>query len=290
MISIIIPSYNRASSIEKSMQSVLCQTYKDIELIIVDDGSTDNTRSVVEAIDDNRVKYIYQSNAGACVARNTGIEAAKGEYIAFQDSDDVWASAKLEKQVEILNSRPEVDIVCCQTKCSRLDGTYFVTMSDCNDVILTSERGPFGISTQTLLMRREVTDQIRFDPKVTRFQDLDFMLAAIQCYKTFCVGEVLVERYIGDDSITNHAGKILDMSYYMPAKYAYLKDAKLNQFFANALLNCCYDNNLGDRKKIFTNRALELDSTVKTRIKVVSIRVGLYQTVKTIKRSLVKRG
>ena len=90
MVSIIIPTYNRADKLKAAIMSVLNQTYCDLELIIVDDGSTDDTKNVVANIDDNRLRYVYQKNAGACVARNNGIEEAHGDYIAFHDSDDVW--------------------------------------------------------------------------------------------------------------------------------------------------------------------------------------------------------
>ena len=86
MISVIIPTYNRAGTLLAAAQSVLQQTYRDIELIIVDDGSTDDTSKVVSALQDGRVRYIpLGKNRGACAARNRGIDEAKGEYIAFQD-------------------------------------------------------------------------------------------------------------------------------------------------------------------------------------------------------------
>ena len=103
MISVIIPTYNRAGTLLAAAQSVLQQTYRDIELIIVDDGSTDDTSKVVSALQDGRVRYIpLGKNCGACAARNRGIDEAKGEYIAFQDSDDLWHSDKLEREFAFL--------------------------------------------------------------------------------------------------------------------------------------------------------------------------------------------
>ena len=98
LVSVIIPTYNRAHLIKRSAMSVLNQTYSNLELIIVDDGSTDNTEEVVKSIDDNRVIYIKQPNQGACAARNNGIDHAKGEFIAFQDSDDVCPYVVYGKQ------------------------------------------------------------------------------------------------------------------------------------------------------------------------------------------------
>ena len=98
MVSVIIPSYNREKTIKKAIDSVLNQTWNDLEVIVVDDGSTDNTSQVISEIKDDRLKYVHQENAGACVARNRGINLASGEIIAFHDSDDLWRVDKLEKK------------------------------------------------------------------------------------------------------------------------------------------------------------------------------------------------
>ena len=103
MVSIIIPTYNRGYIIKKSIDSVLHQTYEDFELIIVDDGSTDGTKQLIDEYEDDRIKYYsYEHNKGVVYARNYGMKMAKGDCIVFQDSDDVWHSDKLEKQIKIL--------------------------------------------------------------------------------------------------------------------------------------------------------------------------------------------
>jgi glycosyltransferase involved in cell wall biosynthesis len=107
LISVVLPTYNREKYIKRAMDSVLRQTYENVELIIVDDKSTDNTIAVASAYRDERVKLIrHRENLGCSAARNTGIDAARGEYIAFQDSDDVWLPHKLEKQLRLLRSSP----------------------------------------------------------------------------------------------------------------------------------------------------------------------------------------
>ena len=111
-VSVIIPTYNREGILGRSIESVLNQTYTEFELIIVDDGSTDNTRQLVENIHDDRISYYYvKNNSGAAAARNYGIERAEGEYIAFQDSDDYWHSDKLEKQMKVMESNPDIGFV-----------------------------------------------------------------------------------------------------------------------------------------------------------------------------------
>ena len=103
LVSIIMPSYNTARFIEETVQSVLCQTYTNWELIIVDDCSTDNTDEVVSKFDDNRIKYIKnEKNSGAAVSRNRALREAKGKWIAFLDSDDIWLPEKLELQIEFM--------------------------------------------------------------------------------------------------------------------------------------------------------------------------------------------
>ncbi len=110
-VSVITPTYNRADMIGGAIQSVLDQTYVDWELIVVDDGSTDNTAEVVSAYDDPRMEYIYQENRKLPGARNTGLRAAKGEYVAFLDSDDVFLPGKLELQVAVLDQKPGIGLV-----------------------------------------------------------------------------------------------------------------------------------------------------------------------------------
>jgi len=100
LVSVIIPTYNRAHLLGRSIQSVLEQTYRNIEVIVVDDASTDDTQEILGSIKDNRVRYIrHNRNRGQAAARNTGIRASIGKYIAFQDSDDQWLPEKLMKQI-----------------------------------------------------------------------------------------------------------------------------------------------------------------------------------------------
>ena len=106
-ISVIIPTYNRAHMLRRAMRSVLDQTFEDLELIVVDDGSRDATADVVRGLADMRVRYLrHDVNRGAQAARNTGLDAARGAYISFLDSDDEWLPEKLERQMEIFRTNP----------------------------------------------------------------------------------------------------------------------------------------------------------------------------------------
>ncbi len=111
LVSVIIPTYNRAELICETIENIFQQTYPNIELIIVDDGSTDNTQSVLRSYG-NKIRSVFQENRGPSAARNRGIAVAMGEIIAFQDSDDVWHPTKIERQVSLLQ-RGGDSVVCC---------------------------------------------------------------------------------------------------------------------------------------------------------------------------------
>ena len=101
-VSVVIPTHDRAHLVGRAIRSVLAQTFQDFEIIVVDDCSVDNTKEVVQSLADSRIRYLrHEINRGGSAARNTGIGAARGEWIAFLDSDDEWLPKKLEKQLEM---------------------------------------------------------------------------------------------------------------------------------------------------------------------------------------------
>ncbi len=112
LVSVIIPTYNRADLIGHTLDSAINQSYRNLEIIVIDDGSVDNTEEVVKAIGDSRIRYIrHQTNCGGSTARNTGIEAARGEYIAFLDSDDIWVPNKIQLQLASIQMHPHSERV-----------------------------------------------------------------------------------------------------------------------------------------------------------------------------------
>lgn len=120
-VSVVIPTYNSARFVPTAVESALAQTHQDFELIVVDDGSTDATREVLAPYRD-RLTYIYRENQERSAARNTGIRAATGEYVAFLDADDAWLSDKLERQVSVLAEHPEAVLVYGQAVYMDIDG------------------------------------------------------------------------------------------------------------------------------------------------------------------------
>jgi glycosyltransferase involved in cell wall biosynthesis len=123
LVSVIIPTYNREKIITRAIDSVFAQTYQDFEIIVLDDGSQDNTKAVVEGYG-TKVHYFYQNNKGIAGARNAGMHQAAGEYIAFLDSDDYWLPGKLERQMALFSEHPEYGMAACQCGSVQIDGTY----------------------------------------------------------------------------------------------------------------------------------------------------------------------
>lgn len=132
LVSVIIPTYNRASKCVEAVQSVLAQTHRQVEVLVIDDGSTDDTESRLSAMD-GRIRYLRQENAGVSAARNRGLVEARGAYVAFLDSDDRWMPWKLEAQLNILTQFPEAGMVWTDMTAVDEDGnvvsdTYLTTM------------------------------------------------------------------------------------------------------------------------------------------------------------------
>ena len=192
---------------EQAIRSVLDQTYGNLELILVDDGSTDNTRDVAAAIDDPRLRYVYQENAGACAARNHGVALAKGEFIAFHDSDDIWCKEKLEKQMEAME-KSACDVLFCKLAMKTREGETVVYPKYIGQGPVSRQNDIFGVGTQTVLTRAEVCREERFDEAMPRYQDFEWLYRVSGRYAVECLDEPLVEYRIGQDSISTNYGKM----------------------------------------------------------------------------------
>ena len=208
-ISVIIPTYNRGNLIGNSIKSVLNQTYKNFEVIVVDDGSTDKTKEVVDIFKDERIKYIKLSqNTGASNARNIGIKNSNGKYISFQDSDDIYYPDKLETQFKnIINKKSNLDF--CKIKVIYNDKYKLIypnigqekSISNGNIFNELISKGNF-ISTQAMLVEKNFISKYLFDPLMPRLQDFDLILRMIPKVKLSYTNKTLVELHIQNDSIT----------------------------------------------------------------------------------------
>ena len=189
VISVITPTYNRARFLPAAVASVLSQTFGDFELIIVDDGSEDNTPDVLKPfLADRRVRYVYQENQGQSHARNLALKQATGDFIAFLDSDDVWAPDKLEKQLAVFRANPEVDIVHGDEATINEQGSVvsLQNMRRYSGRITRYLLADNSVSITTALVRRRCFDEMGgFDTSVGVADDYELWLrfSARYCYQ-----------------------------------------------------------------------------------------------------------
>jgi glycosyltransferase involved in cell wall biosynthesis len=208
LISVVIPTYNRGALLGRSIRSVLGQSYGNIEVIVVDDASIDDTNTIVEGFSDERLSYIrHDKNKGGAEARNTGIRATKGKYIAFQDSDDEWVPDKLEKQMQVFGSAGnEISVVYCGFFYIRDGVTKYMppkTLKKKEGAIFEQLLSENFVSTQTLLVKREVFDKVgMFDVRLPRYHDWELAIRMAEQYDFGFVNEPLVLVHAMPVSIT----------------------------------------------------------------------------------------
>lgn len=188
-VSVIIPVHNRAATIGRSINSVLTQTATDYEIIVVDDGSTDDTREIVRAIPDARIRLIcHQQNSGAAAARNTGMQAALGYYIAWLDSDDEWLPDKLKIQLDALQ-QASPDEKASYTGVKRIEKNigvrdYIPRHPDHKQLFMGCDLGPGS----TLMFERSLLDTVGFlDTSFKRYEDWDWLLRYSSSFRLLAV-------------------------------------------------------------------------------------------------------
>lgn len=215
-VSVIIPTYNRATVLGRSIQSVLDQTFQDFELIIVDDASQDDTRDVVNNFNIPNIRYVrHEKNLGPGLARNTGINLAQGEYIAFQDSDDQWLPEKLEKQIRYLDSAPS-DVGAVYSCLLRMNGSGTVHIPSVKnrrmegDIHLDICRGNF-IAMPVVLVKKECFARTGlFDDRLNQYEDWDMWIRISKYYHFGFIDEPLVISYFTPGSV-NEKGVVSEV-------------------------------------------------------------------------------
>lgn len=186
LVSVVLPTYNRAGLLPRAMGSVLAQTYRNLELIVADDGSTDETERVVRAVEDQRVRYLRcERNGGPGYARNCGVRIASGAFIAFQDSDDEWLPDKLSRQLELLQAMPDrVGMVCGAYVVRYVGGGELQVVPD-----LRGEQGDFEpellagfrFIPPTWLFRRQCLAAVGpFDERLPNREDWELMFRVLE--------------------------------------------------------------------------------------------------------------
>lgn len=238
-VSVILPTYNRADILGSAVESVLEQTYEDFELLIVDDGSTDDTDDTVAAFDDPRIRYIeHDVNKGAAAARNTGIEAARGSYIAFQDSDDEWSPRKLAKQMAVFDrSPPDVGVVYTGIWRTVNGEKRYLPYPGIDpkegDIWRSIQRQNF-IPVQVAVVRRKCFEQVgAFDEQTPPIDDWDLWLRIARQFEFRLVDEPLVSATVREDSISRNREAIVASRERIITKYrdAFARGPLANQYF-----------------------------------------------------------
>lgn len=283
-VSVVIPVFDRESTIELAVRSVLTQTETRIEVIVVDDGSTDGSLDAVRAIDDCRIVVVeLGENRGANAARNAGIAVACGRWIAFQDSDDEWLPRKLELQLRALDAQPSAVAAWCAmvvvdstvTTTSKFVA-YLPTVApvDLRDSFETHILKTSVVSNQTLLMDAATLRRIDgYDESLPALQDWELVIRLYREGKFVFVDEPLVIQRLSDDSITRSAEKRVRAREIILAKHEPLFAQHPHAYAANLYANAGAWRRLGDRQRAigFLDRTLA--------IRPLSIRAHLMRTI-----------
>lgn len=271
LVSVIIPAYNSEKYIGAAIDSVLAQTYKNYEIIVVDDGSTDNTSEVVnkyiipQTIDRRQptVKYIYQQNKGPSAARNKGIKESNGEYIAFLDSDDMWLPEKLNRQMEFFASSDGYGLIFIGHYLINEMGSCVTTHKiDHPETITGVKSFLFGnphLGTSTIVIPKKCFDEVGlFDETLMAAEDIDMWIRISRKYKVGCINEPLVRIRFRERSQSTrkdfaHNGRL--RLYKKIFNYPELKNKRILKlkansymFFSIAKTFCENDDTLGARK------------------------------------------
>ncbi len=224
-VSVVVPTYNRGDVLSRAIDSVLDQTFQDFEIVVVDDGSTDDTAQVVTTYDDERVRYVaHDDNQGQNAARNTGIGMAEGRYVSYLDSDDELLPTHLERVVTVLESLPgEFGGVIVGAE-DESDGDLRTREVYEGEVVredLLSGHMYEGIGgLSTLTFKADVIDDVGLhDPTITKCTDWDFYVQLASEYSLYGINETLVRRHLRHDSVSLNAENVVDGERALLAKH-----------------------------------------------------------------------
>jgi glycosyltransferase involved in cell wall biosynthesis len=208
LVSIVIPTYNSASFIGGAVDSCLAQTYPNCEIIVVDDGSTDGTRDLLAARYGERIRYLYQQNAGPSAARNCGIRAARGAFIQFCDADDQLLPSKIERCMEVFRREPDLGVVYTRYQHVEVDGKTPAPLADppllSGDIFcdLLLSNGNAILTSATLVRREALLEAGLFDERLWCSEDWDLFLRLASRYAYASIDEVLLLYRWHEGSLT----------------------------------------------------------------------------------------
>ena len=220
-VSIVIATYNRSKLLRECLESLLAQTYRDIEIIVVDDGSTDDTPATITEIiqKHNKIRYFPRPHLGVCAARNFGLTKATGEFIGFFDSDDLWPPNYIETMVKSLQANPDFDVAYSKIMLlvdGKIQGPY-ITMEKPPTGYITTDlffrSRPFNLPSSTIF-RKNVWNGIFWDETIRNCDDFDLFLRISTKSKFMYVPDVYMMYRKTENSITSAAiKKIIYLPY-----------------------------------------------------------------------------
>ncbi len=238
-VSVIVATYNREKYLKEAIISVLEQTYCDFEIIVIDDGSTDNTHIMIESFQDPRLRYIKQENHGRSHARNVGLHLSKGQYIAFLDSDDLYLMHKLALQISYLDTHPKVGMIYTSAYCIDDNGNFIshqykakVSGSIYHKIAFFI---PVTITLPTVMLRRNIILKAGgFDEKMYRFEDTDLWrrISKITPIDAIDVYTCKLRTHAGNDIKMQNAQQLVNAVHYYVAKILN-EDKKTNLLLFN---------------------------------------------------------
>lgn len=246
IFSVVIPLYNKESSIKKTIESVINQSFRDFEIIIVNDASTDNSLKVIESIKDDRIRVIHKENGGVSSARNRGIVEAKGDYIAFLDADDFWDSKYLFTMNKLINEFSDASIFSCQFGFVKNNDTspansIHKKRGYIDDYFLEANKAPL-IHTSSVIIKKSCFEAIGlFNTQYRRGEDLDMWCRLSEQFKhafepTLLSYYVLFAENSACQAVVSLKYRFLEYNLFTFSKYKRKYFAKHNYFIISDLL------------------------------------------------------
>lgn len=235
-VSVIIPTYNREKFIGAAIESVINQSFKEFEILVVDDGSSDNTQKLIATITDPRLHYIHQENRGRSNARNQALKLAKAKYICFLDSDDLYLPNKLELQVNYMEKNQDIAMIYTSALCIDADEKMLPEKYEANVSGWLYPKiaffKPVTITLPTVMLRREVIEKVgNFDEEMERFEDTDLWRRVSKHFYIGAISEpTCLLRTHSDNSLQSQNPKNINeaLSYYV--KKIFKEDASESYF------------------------------------------------------------
>lgn len=260
-VSVIIPVYNGEKYLRDAIGSVLAQTYTDFELIVVDDGSTDRSGRIVREEFGHVAQYHYQPNGGSAKARNSGVKASRGRYIAFLDADDLWMPEKLALQVPVLDTRPEIGLVHSDVEQVDPAGRHVRVWKNSGRMDAYARRLVKGhvIAAYASLVRREILERVGgFDEDfpAAAYEDLEFSIRVGQVCEIYCVDRPLAKhRDHGESASSDEERGLRNRALFVEKMVSRFGDDRAHRRFLSGERARCLSDfgkylvNRGERRK-----------------------------------------